>query len=40
MTNEIETVNDVVDAAQVEEHDEEFVLIEESQFVPALLQDC
>jgi hypothetical protein len=25
---------------QVEDQDEEFVLVEESQYVPALIQDC
>ena len=33
--------NENVDVVvEVEEREEEFVLVEESQFVPALLQDC
>jgi hypothetical protein len=39
MTEQIETPAEV-DVVEIEEHDEEFVLVEESQFVPALLQDC
>jgi hypothetical protein len=40
MTNQTENVNDVVEVVEVEEREQEFVLVEESQFVPALLQDC